>query len=79
MARVYKNGNALVVSVPKVYAHDLNITHGSSVNWKKTDEGLLLVAEKIAKKATEIDPEVAKLIDKISKKYKQVWQDLAKV
>ena len=79
MRKVFKNGNSLAVTVPKSYAHQLSIRGGSEVEWKETPEGLLLVHEKRAKKPTEIDPEVAKLIKKISKKYSQVWQDLAKV
>ncbi len=79
MPKVFKNGNSLVVSVPKSYAHQLSIRDGSSVDWKTTDEGLVLITQKRARKATEIDPRVAKLIDEIDKKYTQVWADLAKV
>lgn len=79
MRKVFKNGNSLAVTVPKTYAHQLSIRNGSQVEWRQTTEGLLLVHETRAKKPIEIDPEVAKLIKKISKKYSQVWQDLAKV
>lgn len=79
MPKVFKNGNSLVVSVPKVYAHQISVRDGSLVEWQKTDEGLLLLNERRAKKPIEIDPEVARLIKKISTKYAQVWQDLAKV
>ena len=79
MGKVFKNGNSLAVTVPKAYAHQLHISQGSLVEWKKTGQGLTLVPEKGFKAPSEIDPEVVKLIDEISKKYKQVWQDLAKV
>lgn len=79
MQKVFKNGNSLAVTVPKVYAHDLSIESGSEIEWKKTDQGLLLLAQVEKKKPTQIDPEVAKLIKKISKKYSQVWEDLSKV
>lgn len=80
MPKVFKNGNSLVVSVPKAYAHQLSIRDGSKVDWQKHEEGLLLISQrKTAKKPSEIDPEVAKLIKKISTKYAGVWQDLAKV
>lgn len=79
MRKVFKNGNSLAVTVPKAYAHQLSIRDGSQIDWKQTEDGLLLMHEKRAKKPTEIDPEVAKLIKKISKKYSQVWQDLAKI
>lgn len=79
MPKVFKNGNSLVVLVPKVYAHQLSIRDGSRVDWEKTDAGLFLRSQKTARKAADIDPEVAKLIKKISTKYAGVWQDLAKV
>ena len=79
MGKVFKNGNSLVVTVLKAYAHDLSISRGSEVDWKKTEQGLVLTTNRTAKKPTEIDPEVAKLIKKLSKKYSGVWQDLAKV
>lgn len=79
MRKVFKNGNSLAVTVPKSYAHNLSIRDGSQIEWKETNEGLLLVHEKRAKKPTDIDPEVAKIIKKLSKKYAGVWQDLARV
>ena len=79
MRKVFKNGNSLAVTVPKTYAHELSITRGTEVEWEKRDEGLLLTTKRSGKKPTEIDPEVAKLIKKLSKKYSGVWQDLAKV
>lgn len=78
MQTVFKNGNSLAVTVPKVYANELNMEAGTDVEWKKTNDGLLLSTSQV-RKPTEIDPEVAKLIKKISKKYAQVWGDLSKV
>lgn len=79
MRKVFKNGNSLAVTVPKIYAHQFSIKEGSSVEWEKTNRGILLIPPKKTRGASEIDPEVARLIKKISKKYTQVWQDLAKV
>ncbi len=79
MGKVFKNGNSLAVTVPKAYAHQLSIRDGSKIEWEKVDQGLLLTRDKKTKSASEIDPEVAKLISKISKKYSQVWQDLSKL
>ena len=79
MGKVFKNGNSLAVTVPKVYAYNLSIRDGSRVEWKQTEAGLLLVHEKKTRKPTDIDPEVAKIIKKLSKKYAGVWQDLARV
>ncbi|KKR78176.1 MAG: hypothetical protein UU23_C0002G0003 [Candidatus Curtissbacteria bacterium GW2011_GWA1_40_9] len=78
MQKVFVNGNSLTVTVPKVYAQLLNIKSGTEIGWQKTEKGLLLfVPQNSAKKATEIDPEVTKLIKKLSKKYSKVWQELA--
>lgn len=79
MRKVFKNGNSLAVTVPKAYAHQLSIRDGSKVEWKETHEGLLLIHQKRSKGPTEIDPKVANLIKKLSKKYAGVWQDLARV
>lgn len=79
MRKVFKNGNSLAVTVPKRYVHQLSIRRGSEVEWKETEGGLLLVHSKRAKKPSEIDPQVADLIRKLSKKYSGVWQDLSKV
>ena len=79
MGKVFKNGNSLAVTVPKTYAHQLSIRSGSEVHWQETTDGLLLIHERKTRKPTEIDPKVAELIDKIDKKYTQVWDDLSKV
>ena len=79
MRKVFKNGNSLAVTVPKVYVHQLSIRDGSKVEWRKTEEGLVLTTERTGKKPDEIDPKVVKLINKLSKKYAGVWQDLSRV
>lgn len=80
MQKVFVNGNSLAVTVPKAFADQLDIKTGTPVQWEKTDKGLLLYTpQKTAKSPTTIDPKVLKLIEKISKKYSQVWQELAKL
>lgn len=79
MQKVFKNGNSLAVTIPKTYAHEINITKGSTVEWEKTEQGLFLKTQKPAKQAQHIDPEVVKLISRLSKKYSQVWEELAKI
>lgn len=79
MRKVFKNGNSLVVTVPKVYAHQLSIKAGSKIEWNTTNEGITLTPKKSMKKALHIDPQVAKLIKKLSRKYAGVWQDLSRV
>lgn len=79
MGKVFKNGNSLAVTVPKSYTHQLSIKEGSEVRWEKTKQGLSLITETQIKTPTQIDPEVARLVKKLSRKYAQVWQDLSKL
>lgn len=79
MRKVFRNGNSLAVTVPKEYANKHKIQEGSLIDWNESEQGLVLSVEEDAKPATLIDPEVAKLIQKISKKYSLVWQELAKL
>lgn len=73
-------GNSVAVTIPKIFADQLNIKSGTPVQWEKTNQGLLLFTpSKAAKKPATIDPRVQKLIEKISKKYSGVWQELAKL
>ena len=80
MQKVFVNGNSLAVTIPKVFAGQLDIKSGTPVQWEKTDKGLLLYTpQKASKSPASVDPEVLKLIGKLSKKYTQVWQELAKL
>ena len=80
MQKVFVNGNSLAVTVPKVFASQLDIKSGTPIQWEKTDKGLLLYSpQKTSKSPATIDPKVQKLIAKLSKKYSQVWQELARL
>lgn len=80
MQKVFVNGNSLAVTVPKAFADQLNIKTGTPIQWEKTEKGLLLYSPQIvAKSPRSIDPKVINLIEKISKKYSKVWQELAKL
>ena len=73
-------GNSIAVTIPKIFANQLDIKSGTPIQWEKTNQGLMLYTpQKAAKSPTTIDPKVQKLIEKISKKYSQVWQELAKL
>ena len=79
MTKVFKNGNSLAVTVPKAYAHQLSIRDGSKIEWKQTEEGLLLVHEKKAKKTTSgITPEFMRWLDSFNKEYGPALKELAK-
>jgi len=80
MQKAFTNGNSITVTIPKIHADAMNIKSGTPLSWEKTDRGLLLYkTQETSKSPTEVDPEVVKLIKKISKKYSSVWQELAKL
>lgn len=76
MRKVFKNGNSLAVTVPKTYAHQLNIRDGSQVEWKKTNKGLTLIPQKKIKVAG-IDPKFARMVDEFINEHKDVLQELS--
>lgn len=79
MGKVFKNGNSLAVTVPKTFAHQLSIRSGSSIEWKKTAQGLLLITEKkIKAKAHGVDAKFMKMVDEFVNKHADVLQELAK-
>ncbi len=76
MRKVFKNGNSLAVTVPKAYAHQLSIRDGSQIEWKKTNQGLVLIHQKKAK--TEgVDSKFAKMVDEFTNEHKDVLQELS--
>lgn len=77
MGKVFKNGNSLAVTVPKVYAHQLSIRSGSEVEWKKTSQGLTLIPQKKTK-AVGVDLKFAKMVDEFIDEHKDVLQELSK-
>ncbi len=75
--KVFRNGNSLAVTVPKAYAHQLSIRDGSKVEWKQTDNGLLLKPEKKVK-ATGVNQKFARMVDEFIAEHEDVLQELAK-
>lgn len=78
MPKVFKNGNSLVVSVPKSYAHQLSIRGGVEFDWKKTNAGLLLVTKKKITKKAEIDAKFARMVEEFIDEHEDVLKQLAK-
>lgn len=76
MRKVFKNGNSLAVTVPKAYAHQLNIRDGSEVEWKKTNQGLTLIPQKKIKPA-EVDPKFAKMVDEFMDEHEDALRELS--
>ncbi len=77
--KIIQIGNSMGITIPSAYIKEFSLREGTRVEWEKTDRGLTLLPQKKMKARSEIDPKVARLIEKISKKYTQVWHDLAKV
>lgn len=76
MGKVFKNGNSLAVTVPKAYAHQLNIRDGSQVEWKKTNQGLSLTPLKKTK-PEGVDAKFAKMVDEFMDEHEDVLQELS--
>ena len=76
MGKVFKNGNSLVVTVPKAYAHQLSIGNGSQVEWKNTKEGLLLKHDKPIK-VKGVDQKFAQMVDEFIHDHEDVLQELS--
>lgn len=77
MGKVFKNGNSLAVTVPKSYAHQLSIRDGSQIEWRKTEEGLILTPQ-IKTKTSGVDAKFAKMVDEFMDEHQDVLQELAK-
>lgn len=77
MRKVFRNGNSLAVTVPKAYAHQLNIRSGSKVEWKATEKGLLLKPIKVVA-TSKVDAKFAKMVDEFIRDHEDVLQELAK-
>lgn len=76
MRKVFRNGNSLAVTVPKIYTHQLSIRDGSQVEWKKTNQGLTLIPQKKTK-ALGVDPKFAQMVDDFINEHKDVLQELS--
>jgi putative addiction module antidote len=77
MPKVFKNGNSLVVSVPKAYAHEISLRDGSEFDWKKTNTGLLLKPKKKVSKV-EVNTKFAKMVEEFIDEHQDVLIELSK-
>lgn len=76
MGKVFKNGNSLVVTIPKAYAHQLSIRDGSQVSWKETNQGIVLTSKKKTK-VTGVNAKFAKMVDEFISDHEDVLQELS--
>ncbi len=76
MGKVFRNGNSLAVTVPKAYAHQLSIESGSEVEWRKTNQGLVLKPQNKTK-IPGVDQKFAKMVDEFIKDHEDVLQELS--
>lgn len=76
MGKVFKNGNSLAVTVPKTYAHQLSIRDGSQIEWRKTNQGLILKPQNKTK-VSGVDQKFAQMVDEFIKDHEDVLQELA--
>lgn len=77
MRKVFRNGNSLAVTVPKAYAHQLNIRDGSKIEWEETKKGILLVPQN-QKTTSKVDSKFAQLVDEFMNEHADVLAELSK-
>lgn len=77
MGKVFKNGNSLAVTIPKAYAHQLNIRGGEQVEWEKVDRGLIL-KNKTKVKPKGVDQKFAKMVEEFMDEHADVLEELSK-
>ena len=78
--KLYKNGNSVVVTIPKEYLNDLKLKDGSEVVMEQNmDSGLIIISKKGAQKTdTKISPEFLHWLDSFNKKYAPALRELAR-
>lgn len=79
--KAFKNGNSLVVTLPKEYLRDLNIRDGSEliVN-KEASQTVITIEHKDKRKkvrSTTITPDFIKWMRSFDKEYHQALKELA--
>ena len=78
--KLYKNGNSIVVTIPKEYLNDLKLRDGSEVVMEQnTDSGLIVISKKSAQKTNNrISPNFLRWLDTFNKKYSPALKELAR-
>ena len=74
--KIYKNGNSMVVSIPKDYSEELNLKIGSSVVVQKKGKELV-ITPKDSYFTSGVDIKFAKIVDEFVSEHEDVLQELS--
>lgn len=74
--KLYKNGNSIVVSIPKEYLKEYNMRDGTEVVVENR-EGIVINSKK-NKTVTSVDSKFARMVDEFINDHEDVLAELAK-
>lgn len=75
--KLYKNGNSVVVTIPKGYMKDLNLRDGSQVIVEKRGDELIVTSQK-RQAAANVDVKFMKMVDSFIADHEDVLAELSK-
>lgn len=74
--KLYKNGNSIAVTVPRVYLKELNLRDGSPVVVQKRGEEIIITSKKRSL-ASDVDVKFMKMVDEFITEHEDVLKDLS--
>lgn len=74
--KLYKNGNSVAVTIPKVYLDELSLKPGTPVVVKKQGDELIITS-KDKHLASDVDNKFARKVDEFINDHRDVLQELA--
>jgi putative addiction module antidote len=75
--KLYRNGNSVVVSIPKEYLNELNLSEDSQVIVKKQGDNLIVSRAEQPSNA-QVDAKFAQMVDEFMNEHKDVLEELSK-
>lgn len=76
--KLFKNGNSVVVSIPKEILKKYNLRDGSQVVLEEKKNGVLLARQEELEFTPEINTEFHEWLAKFNKKYAKALEELSK-
>lgn len=78
--RLYKNGNSVVVTIPKEYLKQLNLREGSEVSIEQDlqEQAIVISSKKKNEPKSSVTPKFLRWLDSFNKEYGPALKELAK-
>lgn len=74
--KLYKNGNALVISIPKQYQEELNLSEGSPIQLDKAGDKLI-ISPQVKNVTATVDAKFAREVEEFMNEHADVLKELA--